>query len=216
VSLSAIEGSVQSKVKTSFRTLELVFPEPGVATFVRSRAMKIGLAVVVVVGLALTVGCPLFLIHFKFFELFGRKASVFFMIFFGLVELFMSGTVILTVMAHWVGRPLVFDKNQGRLWRKGRTDPGIGDYALLKDVEAVQICSERVGGFGTFEGSQNSFQAYELNIVMKRPAGVRVAALCHGKRAALYADAGKLAEFLGVPLLDHTEAPARDKSAASG
>jgi hypothetical protein len=75
-------------------------------------------------------------------------------------------------------------------------DPAFGDYAPLKDIAGIQVCSKQVRNEGTYT-------VYEMNIVMSRPDGARIAAMCHGDRAALFADARKLAEFLGVPLVDH-------------
>ncbi|MDY7011510.1 MAG: hypothetical protein SVV80_12285 [Planctomycetota bacterium] len=85
-------------------------------------------------------------------------------------------------------------------------NPVFGNYALLKDMEGLQICSKTVSGS---EGG--SWTAYELNIVMNRPPRARVPVICHGDRAALFEDARKLAEFLNVPLADHCDESIQDK-----
>jgi hypothetical protein len=193
-----IDRNVQSKTKVSFRTLQLAFPFQGVATFTKSRSMNRALVGALVVGLVMMAGCPLFLYHFKFVELFGPAIFSFVIAF----ELISTAIVTVAVIMHFHTRPLVFDKNQGRLWRKGKFDPAIGDFASLKDVEAIQVCSAMAGHKGGPD-SEN-YPVYELNVVMKRPPGQRIPAICHGHRDSLFADARKLAEFLGVPMVDHT------------
>ena len=103
MSIDNIERTVQSKIKVNFRTLELVFPEPGIATFARSRPMKFALLMALVVGLVLMAGCPLFLFHFRFVERFGRQIFLFLIIF----ELISSAVVTLAVMMHFRTRTLV-------------------------------------------------------------------------------------------------------------
>ncbi len=45
---------------------------------------------------------------------------------------------------------------------------------------------------------------YELKIVLAKPEGERITIKSVRKRSLVFADAKKLAEFLGKPLLDHT------------
>ena len=59
-------------------------------------------------------------------------------------------------------------------------------------VAAVQVCS----GGGLFE----------MDLVVPSVPGRRVPLLCHNRGKVLREDARRLAEFLGVPLLDHTDA----------
>jgi hypothetical protein len=196
MSLEAIDRKVQSKVKVTFKTLELVFPEPGVATFARSRSMKFAMLTAVIVFAVLMAGCPLFLIFGRFFEFFGTWIFAFLIAF----EVISLLCLAASLVVHFRVRPLVFDNNQGRMWRQGKADPIIGDYAALRDIEAVQVCSAIVS---PSEG--RPYPVYELDVVMRRPAGARLAAMCHGKRDAMFSDARKLCEFLGVPLLDHAD-----------
>jgi hypothetical protein len=198
MALEHIDRTVQSKFKANFRTLELSFPEPEIATFRRSRSMKLTMVMILVVGVVLGAGCPLFLVYGGFLDAFGRQPLYFLAVF----ELIDCVILVGVVFVYSRIRPLVFDKRQGRFWRQGKTDKAIGDYALLKDVEGVQVCSGKASGS---EGG--SYTVYELNVVMKRPPGARVSAICHGNREAVFEDALKLAEFLGVPPVDHTQSP---------
>lgn len=202
MTLDNIDRTVQSKTRVNFRTLALGFPKPDVATFARSRSMKFALAVTLVVGVVMMVGSPLFLIYGGFLEAFGGGVLAWIIP----SELIPMTAVILFVVAYFRARPLVFDRSQGSLWRRGKTDPVFGDYALLRDVEGLQICSKTVSGS---EGG--SWTALELNVVMKRPLRARVPVICHGNRAALFEDARKLAKFLNVPLVDHCDEPIQGK-----
>ena len=195
-----LDRTVLSDGKTNFRTHELVFPQPGVVTFARPRKMKLALAIVAAVAAFVLVVGFRFVVRVVTSELLGKTAAIVFAIVFVLVELISTAGAIAVIYVRFRSWPLVFDKNQGRMWRNGKPDPVIGDYAPLTAVEALQVCSAKVS-----DSESVPFQVYELNVVMKRPAGTRVPALCHGDRDALFADANKLAEFLGVPLLDHTE-----------
>lgn len=71
------------------------------------------------------------------------------------------------------------------------------DPLSLRDIVAVQICSRR-------ESGRRSYQAYELNLVLKNPDAHRINLMCHSNRRALCDDAQLLADFLGKPLLDHS------------
>lgn len=191
-----IETTDLSPFKTNHRTFQLVFPEPSVATFAWSWPMKRGLATSVAVALIFAAACPVILHYVQTQDVFGWGATGFLVLF----EVFFAAILVLMLMAHFHQRPLVFDKREGRLWRRGRPDPVLGDGAPLRDVEALQVCSAEVVGS---EGS--SYWVYELNVVMKRPPGARAPVMCHGNRKTLFADARQLAEFLDVPLWDHTK-----------
>jgi hypothetical protein len=67
----------------------------------------------------------------------------------------------------------------------------------LRDIVAVQICSRR-------ESGSSRYMACEMNLVLKNPDTRRINLLCHSNRRALYADAQRLVDFLGKPLLDHS------------
>ena len=74
---------------------------------------------------------------------------------------------------------------------------GSADKCPLRDIAAVQICSRRETGRGRY-------LACELNLVLKNPNARRINLMCHSNRRALYADAQRLADFLGKPLFDHS------------
>ena len=73
------------------------------------------------------------------------------------------------------------------------------EYAL-HDVVGLQVCSN---GDPAQRGLLTHI-AYGLNLVLADPPGKRVLLACHGHRDALFSDGRRLAEFLGVPLWDHT------------
>jgi hypothetical protein len=70
----------------------------------------------------------------------------------------------------------------------------------FEDIAAVQICSQRVQ-----PNEGRDYTAYEVNLVLHTPPGERVHLFGHAKENDLKADARQLADFLNVPLLDHSE-----------
>jgi hypothetical protein len=96
--------------------------------------------------------------------------------------------------------PVVFDKKQGRFWRQGKHDPVIGYSGLMRDIQALQVCSAKITDF---EGG--TYWSYELDAVLKGPACRRFSVVRRDDRDMIFEDARKLAEFLAVPMLDHTD-----------
>lgn len=103
--------------------------------------------------------------------------------------MFRSGTV-----------PIVFDKTRMLYW-KGRPLSGESPRTLqvkekceLSNIHALQILSEHC------RGSKSSYTSYELNLVLKD--GSRINVVDHGSIRLLRLDAGKLGEFLNVPVWD--------------
>jgi len=193
--LDSCDRTVQSRTKNSFATMRLVFPEQGVATFARSKAMKVILWVIILQQVVVLAALPLLLTYEGFPGALHRQILTFAII----GELIFALATVGIVTVYFRVRPLVFDRNQGRLWRHGSIDPVLGDYAVLKDVAGLQICSQTVRGS---EGQSSVF--YELNLVLNRPPGGRVPLICHANKAALFDDARGLAEFLRVPLVVHS------------
>jgi len=73
----------------------------------------------------------------------------------------------------------------------------------LSEILMVQACS-----IFTVIQSGNSIRwvtVYEMNIVLDRPEDNRINMTCSMKKDRFFADTKRFAEFLGVPLLDHTE-----------
>ena len=66
------------------------------------------------------------------------------------------------------------------------------------DLAALQVCSRAVAN------AKHPYVAFELNLILTDPPGERISLTCHANSEALQRDATDLAEFLGVPLLDHT------------
>ena len=67
-------------------------------------------------------------------------------------------------------------------------------------MKALQVCS---GPKLDFSGDAG-YVAFQLNLVLAKPSGRRIVLVTHADERALRQDAQRLAEFLGVPLLDHT------------
>lgn len=129
---------------------------------------------------------------------------------------------------------MVFDRRRGLAWKEGRTassrwwvpgwlwrfapkvDRRLEEGLRLRDVAAVQICS---GLTNVPEPGKPNYReltpywTFEINLVLSSPAGQRVHVASHAAEAALRYDARQLAEFLRVPLLDHsTEQPEQPKA----
>ena len=128
--------------------------------------------------------------------------------------MFMGIGAVLTVCALlWLAgivgpKKVTFDRQMGRITGMSKISPEFRNGAL-EDVAAVQICSRyvedpddrRLGD----RGPGKSYTAYELNLAFLRPEGKRINLICHARQAALREDAQELAEFLSIPLLDHSE-----------
>ena len=107
-------------------------------------------------------------------------------------------SIIGFVLNYFATTPIVFNKRKGFFW-KGRNDPeqivdksSIKDFALLKDIHALQLLSKYIHGDRTYLN-------YELNLVME--SGERFNVVSYGN-AKIREDAKGLAEFLGKPLWD--------------
>ena len=75
----------------------------------------------------------------------------------------------------------------------------------IQEVAAVQVCSQPEGSFTTFEMNLVLDRPGGEPRILQRPPGERLNLMAHGDEAAVKADARKLAEFLGRPLLDHSQ-----------
>jgi len=94
---------------------------------------------------------------------------------------------------------VVLDRKAGRMWKQRDVDAAPPEEEVpLQDVAAVQVCSGAIGG------PNCSFTTFELNLVLSSPAGERVQIISHGAERDLKNDASRLADFLRVPLLDHS------------
>jgi hypothetical protein len=67
----------------------------------------------------------------------------------------------------------------------------------LRSVAAVQIALFREYNFPRYT-------IYEINLVFSQPPGERLTLMAHSREKRIRADAQRLAEFLNVPLMDHS------------
>lgn len=99
--------------------------------------------------------------------------------------------------------PIVFDRVRGSVQgRSLKTDDHIRGEIALRDIRALQICS---GMISNTDGEGKSYRAFQLNLVLGDPPGQRIPLVAHAKGEALRRDAEQLAQFIRVPLLDHTK-----------
>lgn len=96
--------------------------------------------------------------------------------------------------------PIVFDRGRGSVRGKGlKLDGRIQGQMPLHNISAFQLCS------GTVRDSESHFfPSFELNLVLVEPPGQRICLMSRRTDRTLRRDAEQLAQFLGVPLLDHT------------
>lgn len=128
--------------------------------------------------------------------------------FLGILLIAVVGGVFVAVgLAGLTGRfgthGVTFDRRQGRLFSKNRK---LGRFVPfeglpLSEIVCLQICSREV------TGDDSAYTTYELNLILRDDQADighrRVSLTCHAKRQAVYGDAGTLAAFLDVPLLEH-------------
>lgn len=201
VDLDQVDKTVQSKSNLS-STLLLTFPLPEVAVFrrggihVRSRRLAaIALLALIVCGGA---GVTALIVLYRMSEpgSDSRQFITWFIWLFGGFAALVMGFFIIGGLSV---RPVVFDKKQGRFWRQGKHDSMIGDFSLIRDIQALQVCSGKVCS------NESNTWTYDLNVILKGSPCQRFLVVCRSDRDMIFEDAGKLAEFLGVPLLDHTD-----------
>jgi hypothetical protein len=96
----------------------------------------------------------------------------------------------------WTGR-FAFDRATGQLTRKR----GLCQKTLpLTNILAVQVLY-------VYHTSESDYSAWQLNLVLDNPAEPRWNLSDHANRQATLDQADRLAEFLAVPLLDHSQPP---------
>lgn len=133
--------------------------------------------------------------------------------------LFVALFLVVGTLIVWAGRvPQVFDKSVGAYWigRRVPTRPGLPgagsldagadgfDGVRLDGIHALQLLRERcTSGTGT---RRTTYYSYELNLVFRN--GGRMNVIDHGNLPLLRRDASTLADFLGKPVWDATDADA--------
>ncbi len=117
----------------------------------------------------------------------------------GFLSCSVLGVVFIVLYRKLKEHPIVFDRVQGIVWSRG---PGLGERISgeipLRNIQALQMCSDLVWA------PDQDHEAFQLNLVLAKPPGRRIELVTHGNERALRQDAQQLAQFLRVPLLDHT------------
>lgn len=95
--------------------------------------------------------------------------------------------------------PVFIDRKGGEIrGKKLRLAGGLVAELPLRLVAAVQMVSGRI-----YPSEDPSYIAYQINLVLSKPPGERLAIMAHAKEQEICSDARRLADFLSVPLLDH-------------
>ncbi len=207
VDLSRFNSSVAERTEwtplkpggTSFRT-HTFYKEPGIGKFKATKGVFLFSGLFMATGLIF----PVLLFAFPGME---SDVNVQIPFFVNLIPLvfFIAGFFILRAST----KPIIFSRNNGYFW-KGRLKEGespeqspLKTYCRLKEIEALQIVSERVrSSSSSSSGGSSSFKSYEINLVLHN--GERINVIDHGNRKKLLEDAEKLASFLGVQVWDGT------------
>ncbi|MDH4241889.1 MAG: hypothetical protein OEW48_20195, partial [Phycisphaerae bacterium] len=104
----------------------------------------------------------------------------------------------------WRTRHIIVDKMNDIVSYKGFINsPSKGKLlCAISDIAAVQVCSV----LGTITSGQSSREitVYEINVVLKNSGNKRINILASQNYSQIQDDATGFADFLGVPLLDHT------------
>jgi len=97
-------------------------------------------------------------------------------------------------------KKIFFDRRESVIIKDSpKVEPVFQGGIRFRDVAALQICS------GIVKDTKRVFKTFELNLVLSSPPGRRVSLISHAKEQDLRDDACQLAQFLNVPLLDHTQ-----------
>jgi len=104
----------------------------------------------------------------------------------------------------WRTRHIIVDKMNNIVSYKGFINSSSKGKLLcaISDIAAVQVCS--VLGTITSGRSSSEVTVYEINVVLKNYGNKRINILVSQNYSQIKDDANDFAEFLGVPLLDHT------------
>ena len=183
-----VPRTAAGRSRTSYRSAALTRPEPRILQMRPTTAAWVFSGAFVVVGLGAVAFGVLPLLGLP--QAGGGVLRVAIPLVAGILFVIV-GAVLVTAQAR---NAMTFDLYRGVL-RMSRPRAGIGPEIPLRDVAAVQVLVVR----GT--------DALEMNLVLARPEGERLNVMCHAVETPLRADAQQLAEFLGVPVLDHRGLP---------
>jgi hypothetical protein len=182
------QWSPLKKGGANFKTHNLIKQSPMVLKFQLSLAGKLFIGVFMVLGLGLLVG--------GIYALFSKSGSE------GILITTIGATffAISVFMYRTMAVPVVFDRSLGVIWRGHKLPKLSGNQhnsqklSYANDVHAIQILSERI------HTDKNSYDSYELNLVMKDASRVNI--IDHGNYQQLAKDAQDISVFLGKPVWD--------------
>jgi len=166
-----------------FRTHRLRFPRPGVAVMAPSAGQRLFFFAFAAIGAAALAGCLVPLPAGWPFLVVPLLVGVAFGLF-GMLG-----------PAGWFGPPRVVADLAARTLTVGRRRRST--YAL-GDLAGLQVCCREQAD------SDSTYLTYELDLVLRQPAGRRVNLVCHANRESIFRDGRALAKFLAVPFWDHT------------
>jgi|GEM_PF-6177307 len=186
-----------------FRTryMILTFPDTDLAVFERSkRAQNIWYIFFLAAFLDLILAGFVWYITGNMKYINHRNALA---IHIGIPQLIVTCSIALIIFG-WLGLSnkvkIFFDRRESIIIKDAReVEPVFQGGIRFRDVAALQICS------GIVMNSNREFKTFELNLVLSSPPGQRAHLISHAKEQDLRDDARQLAQFLKVPLLDHTQ-----------
>jgi hypothetical protein len=185
-----IEWTPASRGGTNFRTHKLVEIDFSRVEFKAAAAARVFYSFFSVLGIGVAA-----LFFIKFNSAGHLPTEQLMPVLFGAVF------VVAGVLMFYFGTsPIVFDKGVGYFWKGRKTpqespEPGtIKKVALLEDIHAIQLVAEYV------RTGKSSYYSYEINLVLND--GKRITVIDHGNLKRIREDAGKLSQFLGVPVWD--------------
>jgi hypothetical protein len=190
-----------TKGYSAFRNSALEFVDPYTAVARQGPAARRNVLIVMIGGLALDpIVCAGFWLVWWQMSQQGRQTGLTPQLLWLITGWCALGELCFIVMG-WLAlkgefgqKPIVIDRKSGWVYeQKPGHDEPVGEPISLKDVAAVQLCSGRFWP-----------KVFEVNLVLSNPPGRRMNLLDWLKAERALSDAQQLAEFLKVPLLDHS------------
>ena len=190
VSTAPMPGTFMSR----FRTSGLIFRTPDVAVIGLNTRAKLVFCLFVLVGFS-----SLTLLLSSVPSQFWHK---------NLLAIALPTAAIIVGLCGLLGklgiRSSVFDRQRGQMTCSGQPSNifSLAAGTRLDDIAVLQICmcsNPRHSG-----KADDSHISYQLNVVLSDPPGHRINLMDHPDKSKVTGDAGRLAEFLNVPLFDCT------------
>jgi hypothetical protein len=188
------------------RNMVLTFPTPDLAVFERSSAARNLCYVFFLAGFLDWVGAGIVWYVTGRMKLPDPKGAL--IVHIG-VPVLMIVFSIVPIIIGWLSlsgkigpKKIFFDRRESMIIKDARkVEPVFQGGIRFSYVAAIQICS----GIVRDSHSHREFKTFELNLVLSSPPGPRARLISHAKEKDLRDDARQLAQFLKVPLLDHTQ-----------